>query len=105
MARAIEVISTWGPQYFEDYSTSALHFYDAIRTSLRQREIPDITCRNVNFNEGGALSGKRVYLEVTRGRFSFYICAAPFGKSYFFSWRLTGPGPAFGLLLLFALLC
>ncbi len=35
------------------------------------------------------LSGKRIYLRVSREGLNFDICAAPFGTGYFFSWWLA----------------
>jgi hypothetical protein len=37
--------------------------------------------------EGGLLSARRQYLRLKRERLVFDICAAPFGTSYFFSFR------------------
>jgi hypothetical protein len=35
------------------------------------------------------LSAKREYLRIIRGKYSFDVCAAPFGTGFFFSWWLT----------------
>jgi hypothetical protein len=42
----------------------------------------------ITWKEGGLLSAKREYLRVRRKEFVFDVCAAPFGKGFFFSWWL-----------------
>lgn len=90
------VISHWYT-LLDDFRTSPLDFYKAIEAGLAGREVPDIRFERVVWKEGGALSADRVYLRVIRGRHTFDICAAPFGKSFFFSWWLTESVARFGL--------
>src|SRR5205814_777575 len=44
------------------------------------------------------LSAKRDYLRISYGRYSFDLCAAPFGRDYFFSWWLVQRQPDAALL-------
>jgi hypothetical protein len=41
-----------------------------------------------NISQGGLFSKNRLYFEVSRKDYIFHVCAAPFGKDYFFSWYL-----------------
>lgn len=54
--------------------------------------------------EAGMFSGKREYLRVTRGRFTFDICAAPYGTGFFFSWWLAKSPVAGGFLVALAII-
>jgi hypothetical protein len=85
----------------------------AVEETLRAKEAP-VRPQRIDWSEGGLLTAKREYLRATYGRYSFDICAAPFGKDYFFSWWLTkrrsesallmGCGAMIGLLLVLTLL-
>ncbi|MDR3457114.1 MAG: hypothetical protein P4N60_06680 [Verrucomicrobiae bacterium] len=70
-------------------STSTKEFYAAIENELKERQIPGLNISHVELSEGGLLSGKREYLRMSRERLVFDICAAPFGKAYFFSCRFV----------------
>ena len=73
----------------EDFSTSSLDFYELVKAGIARREIPDLKISQVEWEQGGLGSGKRVYLRVSREELNFDICAAPFGTGYFFSWWLA----------------
>lgn len=88
MAGSGEVVSHWY-HGFENYNTSAREFYASVEEAVKRRGIPDVEFSRVDHAEGGILSAKREYLRVARGKLVFDICAAPFGKGYFFSWWLT----------------
>lgn len=64
-------------------------FYGAIEKQLTGRSVPGLEISRVDLSEGGLLSGKREYLRLKRERLVFDICAAPFGTSYFFSFRFV----------------
>jgi len=94
------------------FTTSTKDFYAAVEKELKDREVPGVEIFYVDFAEGGLLSAKREYLRMTRERLVFDICAAPFGKAYFFScrfaeipavihlWQLLVLLAAFGICLL-----
>lgn len=82
------VLSHWYA-LIRGFNTSTKEFYSAIANELKERQIPGLDISRVEFSEGGLLSGKRQYLRMTRERLVFDICAAPFGKAYFFSCRLV----------------
>jgi len=98
MASSVEVISHWHHS-FEDFNTSAVEFYGAVEETLRQKEAPSVTTSRVDWHESGLFSAKREYLRISYGRFSFDLCAAPFGKDFFFSWWLVKRGPDAAILL------
>jgi hypothetical protein len=112
MARPGEVISHWH-HFIEDFNTSTLDFYRYVEETLKAKEAP-VRPQHIDWSEGGLLSAKREYLRASYGRYSFDICAAPFGKDFFFSWWLTkrrpesalmmGCGAMIGLLLVLTLL-
>jgi hypothetical protein len=83
-----EVIEHWYA-LIPSFNTSTKEFYEAIEKELKEREVPGLEIFHVDFAEGGMLSAKREYLRMTRERLVFDICAAPFGKAYFFSCRFA----------------
>ena len=97
MARPGEVISHWH-HFVEDFNTSTLEFYRHVEETLNQKEAP-VRPQRTDWSEGGLLSAKREYLRATYGRYSFDICAAPFGKDFFFSWWLTRRRPESALMM------
>ncbi|HEX4961393.1 MAG TPA: hypothetical protein VF173_11180 [Thermoanaerobaculia bacterium] len=75
--------------HVEGASISALDFYTLVRAAVARRKIPDLKIAEVEWQESGLGSGKRIYLRVSRENLNFDICAAPFGNGYFFSWWLA----------------
>ncbi len=96
MPRSAEVISHWHHSV-EGLSTSTLDFYTALERALKAKETP-VAFERTTWNERGLLSAKREYLRVSLDRLSFDICAAPFGKDFFFSWWLSKRTPDFAAL-------
>lgn len=90
-----------------NFTFSPTEFYMLIEKTLTEREVPGLEAFHVEMAEGGMLSTKRTYLRLTRERFVFDICAAPFGKGFFFSSRFSEIplliNPLHVLLLLVAL--
>lgn len=70
----------------EGLQASPQECYAAIEEGIRRREIPGVRTSRVTFKEEGVLSAERIYLRVERKQLGFDICAAPFGRSFFFSW-------------------
>lgn len=98
-----EVISHWH-LLMENFETSGMEFYAAVEEALKERSIPDIELSRVEWKEGGLATARREYLRVQRSRVAFDVCAAPFGKGFFFSWWLARIPQQFGILILVALL-
>lgn len=71
------------------FNTSTKDFYEAVENELKECQVPGLEIFHVDFAEGGVMSSKREYLRMTRERLVFDICAAPFGKAYFFSCRFA----------------
>lgn len=82
------VLSHWYVLLY-GFQFSTEEFYQEIEKELKARDVPGLTGSRVEYHEGGALSDKRVYLRLARERTAFDVCAAPFGKSYFFSLRFV----------------
>ena len=66
---------------------SAQDFYAKLEAEVRTRQWPGVEFLRVVHTEAGLLSHKREYLRVVRQRQVFDLCAATFGKDYFFSMR------------------
>jgi hypothetical protein len=96
------VLSHWY-MLVDNFQFSTDEFYNEIEQELSSRLTPGLTASRVDFHEGGILTDKRTYLRLARERLTFDICAAPFGKTYFFSLRLAEK-PRISLVLIFALL-
>lgn len=82
------VLSHWH-HLEEEFQTSAIAFYEAVEAAVKAREAPDLEFSRVLWKEGGVLSASREYLRVKRGRVAFDVCAAPYGRGYFFSWWMA----------------
>jgi hypothetical protein len=71
----------------EDFSLSPNEFYTVVEKHLETRKAPGVEISRERFAEGGLMSDQRVYLRFMRERLAIDTCAAPFGKTYFFSCR------------------
>lgn len=99
-AYAGPVLSHWST-LIEEFNTSALDFYAAVEAAIARREIPDVKTSRVEHHESGLLSARREYLRVERGKDVYDLCAAPFGRGYFFSSWLTQKQPGLMTALAF----
>lgn len=88
--------------YLEDFHTSAKEFYDQVEEEVKRRQLPKLELRRMLFFEGGLISARREYLRLRRERVLFDICAAPFGTSFFFSYRVCEVPNHIGFLELLA---
>lgn len=73
--------------FADGFQSSPVEFFSDLETELSKRMVPKMEMIKMEFSEGGLLSEKRVYLRMVRERIVFDICAAPFGKGFFFSCR------------------
>lgn len=88
----------------DGFQTSSDRFYQAIEDEVNARKVPGLDFHRIDFREGGLLSGKRDYLRLRRERLTFDICSAPFGTSWFFSYRFSEiPAPLFPIELILLL--
>jgi hypothetical protein len=83
-----DVLSHWYT-LVDDFQYSTADFYAEIEKELTAREVPRLTISRVEYLEGSVFSDKREYLRLARERYAFDVCAAPFGRIYFFSLRLV----------------
>jgi hypothetical protein len=95
MAKALasSAISHWN-QLIENLKTSPKDFYVSVERAVRNRKPPEIAISRVDWKESGVLSAEREYLRVSRGKYIFDICGAPFGEGFFVSWWLGEPRPS-----------
>lgn len=84
MSNNLTIVAHWAT-LVENMNTSAQEFYIRVEEAILSRRIPDLNTTRVMWYEGGVLSAQREYLRITRGRYVYDICAAPFGTGYFFS--------------------
>jgi hypothetical protein len=73
----------------ENFNYSPKEFYVLLAKAIETRRIPGLAPGLVKLFESVPGSSKRLYMTVGRERFVYYVCAAPFGTGFFFSWRLV----------------
>ena len=76
-------------QLIEGLQVPPLDFYRSVEAALDRRQIPGLKRSHVIWPEGGLLSARRDYLQLSREKLRFDICAAPFGTGFFVSSRLV----------------
>ena len=96
-----ELISHWY-HLVDNLQASSKEFYVSVEAELKSRQVPDISVSRVEWSESGVFSAKREYLRIERRDLVFDICAAPFGRGFFFSWWL-GERPRGCLGMFFAI--
>lgn len=99
-AHLADALSHW-QKPIDGFQTSALEFYAAVESGLKERAIPGVRFARVKFKETGVASAERIYLRVKRKGLFFDIGAAPFGTGYFFSWWMAQAKPSLWLGALF----
>lgn len=82
----------------EGLSTSVQDSYAELESALNAREVPELTFSRVEYSEAGVGSAQREYMRITRKDYVFDVCAAPFGRSFFFSWWMSIPQLPFAIL-------
>jgi hypothetical protein len=95
--RPSEVISRWH-HHFDEFQFSSEEFYKAVEHGIKRREVPHALVGTNTFFEGSVVSHRRAYFKVSNGGYTFDICAAPYGKSFFVSWWLRESKSAIELL-------
>lgn len=80
------VLNHW-ISFADGFAMSPQEFYAALERELQARKVPGLAIAREEISEGGMLSYRREYLQLTRERLIFYICAAPFGTRFYFSCR------------------
>lgn len=84
----VDTVHDHSYQHFEDLQLSADQFYTLLEKMIAEYQYPDIRLSRRNLKEGGIFSSNRVYLCITRNYQNYYVCAAPYGRSFFISWWL-----------------
>jgi hypothetical protein len=81
---------------FEGMKFSTQEFYALTESLVKDKAIPDVKLSRINHSTKGILSAKREYLRVVYHEYFFDICAAPFAKDFFVSWRQGDLRQVFG---------
>lgn len=85
------IIHSHSYQHFEDLQLSTKEFYKMLAALIKEYEYPNVKCKIVALEErygllNTLLLSNRDYLQISRGKLRYLVCAAPFGRSYFISW-------------------
>ncbi|MDB5009206.1 MAG: hypothetical protein JWP45_3599 [Mucilaginibacter sp.] len=75
-------------QHFENLQLSSKEFYTLLKAMIESYQYPEVSCTPITLKESGIFSSKREYLRISKQRYHYYVCASPFGKSFFISWWL-----------------
>ncbi|GAB3910068.1 hypothetical protein [Mucilaginibacter boryungensis] len=73
-------------RHFADLQLSTKEFYDRLEQTIKSYQYPDINFYRRDISTYGFFSVKREYLLIERNQYLFYVCAAPYGRSFFISW-------------------
>ncbi|MEO7214969.1 hypothetical protein [Mucilaginibacter sp.] len=74
-------------RHFADLQLSSDECYSKLEKIISSYDYPDIKVeRRAVFESRNVLQDKREYLVIRRKQLWFYVCAAPYGRSYFVSW-------------------
>jgi hypothetical protein len=79
--------SNWN-QYLDKFSYSSEDIYKQLESKILDYEVQNLKTKLVTLTEGNEFSDSRMYLRISRKDYHFYICASPFGNSFFISWWL-----------------
>jgi hypothetical protein len=75
-------------QHFEELSLSSSQFYTHLTKLVSTYNFPKVDCEVVVMDEVNFFGASREYLRIKKNNLKFYVCAAPFGRSFFVSWWL-----------------
>lgn len=74
-------------RHFADLQLSAKEFYKKLEDTIKHYKYPsEVTIYRANLSTSGMFSAKREYLLVCYRNYVYYVCAAPFGRSFFITW-------------------
>lgn len=79
--------SAW-QQTFDNLQLSTQEIYTDIEEAIKKRDVPGVQIARVTYHNYNSLSASREYLQISRDEHILLVCAAPFGKDYFVSWRM-----------------
>lgn len=83
-----QTVHTHNSQHFENLQLSSKAFYTLLKEMIEAYQYPEVTCTPITLKESGIFSSKREYLRISKQRYHYYVCACPFGRSFFISWWL-----------------
>jgi hypothetical protein len=83
----IVILSAWH-HTFESFEHSPEEIYVSVQQAIASKEVPGVSFRRITRFQEGILSNQREYLRIEYGSYMIDVCAAPFAKSFFVSWRM-----------------
>ena len=86
MPQVIAVIHSSWSYLFNDLQLSSREFYREVESCIERKKLDDISFKRITFPQEGMFSARREYLRVVRKRYTFDICAAPYGTGFFISY-------------------
>ncbi len=85
--RPIVFLSAWHHTFSKvDYSPDEI--YKLVVASFEEKGLEGVTFSRVTRAQEGILGVRREYLKIRADQYIVYICAAPFAKDFFVSWRM-----------------
>lgn len=85
--RPTVMLSHWHHS-FSDIEYSPEEIYKATERSIKAKEIPGVSFERVTHLQEGVLDKRREYLRIKKDNYTIDMCAAPFAKGFYVSWRL-----------------
>ncbi len=93
-----EILARWQAS-LDGITCSPLEFFDLVKASVEEKELPDISFSCVVRNEGGWFSPRRVYFRIRCHGMFFDVSAFVTGNSLVAGWWLHRDPPGVGDLL------
>lgn len=94
-ARDFSIITSAWQHIFEGLQFSSEDFYTKLEEAVNAKEMKGVSITRFNLSQGVALSNEisadRIYLRIRRGDWMILVCAAPFAKDFFVSYRVGAP--------------
>lgn len=85
--KTIDFVAHHDHQSIEELQFSTQEFYSLVDAFVKEKQMPGVITGRVYHSMHGVFSGKREYLRVQYQNYFFDICAAPFAKDFFVSYR------------------
>lgn len=83
----VVILGAWH-HTFEKVDYSPQEIYALIEQELTVREVPGVTFDRVTRFQTSILGAQREYLRIKVDHYMVDVCAAPFAKNFFVSWRM-----------------
>lgn len=88
LKNSASVLSYWHV-LLQELNYSAQDFYNTLKEQLEEENIEGLSFSTENIAMGGLLSRQRNYVRISYGDYQYIVCASPYGKSFFVSYRMS----------------